>query len=45
MRGASAPAQSQGHARERGAREDGVSSGDALVLAVGVAAVRHTARC
>ena len=42
---ASAPAQSQRHARERRARgEDDVSSGDALALAVGVAAVRHTAR-
>ena len=41
---ASAPAQSQGHARERGARGDGVSGEDALALAVGVAAVRHTAR-
>ena len=41
---ASVPAQSQRHARECGARGDGVSGGDALVLAVGVAAVRHTAR-
>ena len=45
MCAASAPAQSQRHARERGARgEDDVSSGDALALAVGVAAGRHTAR-
>ena len=30
--------------RERGTRGDGVSGEEALVLAVGVAAVRHTAR-
>ena len=41
---ASAPARSEGHARERRACGDDVSSGDALALAVGVAAVRHTAR-
>ena len=41
---ASEPAQSQRHACERRARGDGVSGEDALVLAVGVAAGRHTAR-
>jgi hypothetical protein len=41
---ASAPAQSQRHACERGASGDGVSGENALALAVGVAAVRHTAR-
>jgi hypothetical protein len=41
---ASAPAQTQRHARERCARGDDVSSGDALALAVKVAAVKHTAR-
>ena len=41
---ASEPAQSQRHACERRTRGDGVSDEDALVLAVGVAAGRHTAR-
>ena len=41
---ASVPAQSQRHARECGARGDDVSSGDALALAVEVAAVWHPAR-
>jgi hypothetical protein len=41
---ASVPAQSQRHARECGVRGGDVSSGDALALAVEVAAVKHTAR-
>ena len=44
MRVAGAPTQTQRHARERGARGDDVSSGDALALAVKVAAVKHTVR-
>ena len=40
---ASVPAQSQGCTRERGALGVGLSSGEALALAVGVVSVRHRA--